>query len=240
VDSYDLSSLKLIMSGAAPLGSQTTTALRERLGCASTQGYGLTELSPVTHAFGSGDYRAGSVGRLVASTRCRIVGSDGSDCGPDEEGEIWIHGPQVMLGYLNNPAATRNTISEDGWLRTGDLGSVDKDGFLFVRDRLKELIKVNGFAVAPAEIEACLNNNPAIADAAVIGIPDAETGERPMAFVVRASGATVGEEDVMAHVAANLSRYKLPAKVRFVDTIPKSASGKILRRLLRDQISGSG
>jgi 4-coumarate--CoA ligase len=161
-----------------------------------------------------------------------------ADCGPDEEGEVWIKGPQVMLGYHNRPDATAAMLQGD-WLRTGDLGVVDADGYLYIRDRLKELIKVKGFQVAPAEVEAQLLALAGVADAAVIGVPDDEAGERPMAFVVRQPGGDISEEAIREALRQNLASYKVPVRIEFIDAIPKSASGKILRRLLRDRLKAA-
>ncbi|MCB9666417.1 MAG: AMP-binding protein [Alphaproteobacteria bacterium] len=234
VDRYDLSRVKEIFSGAAPLGAELAEAAAQRLGCAVAQGYGMTELSPVSHAIPAGDYRPGSVGTLVASTEARLVDPEtGEDAAPGQAGEIWIRGPQVMRGYLNNDEATLQTLDADGWLHTGDIAEVDTDGHTFIVDRLKELIKVKGFQVPPAELEALLVTHPGVADVAVIGIPDDDAGEVPKAFVVRAAGAEVTFEDLQALVAEHLATYKQLGAVAFVDAIPKSASGKILRRELR-------
>jgi 4-coumarate--CoA ligase len=169
------------------------------------------------------------VGVTVPSTECRIV-VDGRDVGPGEAGELWVRGPQVMLGYHNAPEATAEVLTEDGWLKTGDLAEVDADGWVYIRDRLKELIKVKGFQVAPAEVEAVLLTCPMVKDAAVRGVPDEEAGEVPVAFVVPADGAE--EAAIRAHLAGQLAHYKLPKRIRFIEAIPKSASGKILRRML--------
>ncbi|WP_439137190.1 AMP-binding protein [Roseicyclus sp.] len=234
VDQHDVSSVVEIFSGAAPLGAETEKAIAARFGARAVQGYGMTELSPISHMTVAGHIRHGSSGQAVPLTDCRIVDpSDLRDLPPDTEGELWIRGPQVMKGYLNNPDATAETLTQDGWLRTGDLAIIDADGFMFIRDRLKELIKVKGFQVAPAEVEAALCSHPAIADAAVIGRPDEEAGEVPVAFVVAAAGATLDAAVLRAHVAACLASYKHPAEYRFVESVPKSASGKILRRELR-------
>ena len=240
VDQFDLSSLKIIMSAAAPLGAELSAEVERRLGCKVIQGYGMTELSPVTHIAPAGDPRHGSVGVTLPNTVTRIINLETlKDCGPDEEGEVWIKGPQVMLGYLNRPDATSAMI-QDGWLRTGDLGVVDVDGYLFIRDRLKELIKVKGFQVAPAEVEAQLLRLSGVADAAVIGVPDDEAGERPMAFVVRQPGSEGIEEEITQTLRAHLASYKVPRRIVFIDAIPKSASGKILRRVLRDRLAAGG
>ena len=170
----------------------------------------------------------------VANTECRIVDADtGRDVATGVDGEIWIRGPQVMRGYLNRPADTQAVLDGDGWFRSGDIGHVDADGQVFIVDRLKELIKYKGMQVPPAELEAVLLSHPAVADAAVVPLPDAEAGEIPRAFVVLKGAATA--EELMAHVAGKVAPYKKVRRVEFVDAIPKSASGKILRRLLRDR-----
>ena len=155
--------------------------------------------------------------------------------GAGAEGELWVRGPQVMKGYLNNPEATAATIDADGWLHTGDIATIDDEGFVAIVDRLKELIKVKGFQVAPAELEALLLTHPAVADAAVVGVPDAEAGEVPRAFVVLKPGQDLAPEDVTAFMAGHVATYKVVHDVVLIDAIPKSASGKILRRMLRDQ-----
>ena len=161
----------------------------------------------------------------------------GGPLGLDEDGEVWVRGPQVMRGYLNNPSATASTIDADGWLHTGDIGHIDEDGHLFVVDRLKELIKYKGFQVPPAELEAILLTHPAVADTAVVGLPDDEAGEIPVAFVVVKAGHSVSEDAIASFVAGQVAHYKQVRKVTFVEEIPKSASGKILRRVLRDGVT---
>ncbi|MCP4869621.1 MAG: 4-coumarate--CoA ligase family protein [Proteobacteria bacterium] len=233
IDKYDLSSVRQIFSGAAPLGGEIAEAAARRLDCTVGQGYGMTELSPVTHSVEDGDYKASSVGTLVAGTEARVVDDEGNDVEPGSPGEIWVRGPQVMKGYLNNPDATAITIDADGWLHTGDVATVDADGHTFIVDRLKELIKYKGFQVPPAELEALLITHSDVADVAVIGIPDEDAGELPKAFVVRAPGSDVDAGTLQAFVADHVSTYKRVRQVEFIDAIPKSASGKILRRELR-------
>ena len=155
---------------------------------------------------------------------------DGDDLGPGEDGEVWIRGPQVMRGYLGDDEATANTIDDDGWLHTGDIGHADEDGWFYLVDRLKELIKYKGFQVAPAELEAVLLEHPAVADAAVVASPDAEAGEVPKAFVVASGDLDV--EELQAFVADRVASYKQVRRVEVIDEIPKSASGKVLRRVL--------
>lgn len=234
VDQYDLSSLKLVFSGAAPLGAEVALAAAERIGCDVVQGYGMTELSPVTHSTPMGQFKPGSIGLTISNTEVRVVDpATGHDLELDEDGELWIRGPQVMKGYLNNPQATAATIDDEGWLHTGDIGHVDADGHFYIVDRLKELIKYKGFQVPPAELEALLLTHPEIVDAAVIGVPDEEAGEIPKAFVVAKPGSSVDAEEVKSFVAGQVAGYKHIRIVEFVEEIPKSASGKILRRELR-------
>ena len=236
VDNYDLSTLKTIFSGAAPLSAELAIECGERLDCEVVQGYGMTELSPVTHATPPGKFKPGSAGMTVPNTLVRIVDpSTGEDLDLDQDGEVWISGPQVMKGYLNNEAATKATIDDDGWLHTGDIGHLDADGHLYVVDRLKELIKYKGFQVPPAELEALLLTHPKVADAAVIGIPDDEAGEIPAGYVVLKEGQEATEDEIKQFVAGQVATYKQLGRVTFLDAVPKSASGKILRRVLRDQ-----
>ena len=224
------------MSGAAPLGGDVAAAVGARLGCVVMQGYGMTEMSPVSHIVPENDPRDGRVGLTVANTECRLVDpATGTDAAPGGEGELWIRGPQVMLGYLNAPEATANTLTPDGWLKTGDLAAFDPDGQMSIRDRLKELIKVSGFQVAPAEVEADLLAHPDIADAAVIGVPDDQAGERPIAFLVPRAGHTLDVAALGPFLAEQLASYKRPREIRVIEAIPKSASGKILRRVLKAQ-----
>jgi acyl-CoA synthetase (AMP-forming)/AMP-acid ligase II len=236
VDGFDLSNLGLIMSGAAPLDATLAEACAARLGCRVIQGYGLTETSPVTHLTPDDDpakNKPGSIGPPIPNTEVRVLDlATGEDCATGVDGEVWVRGPQVMRGYLNNPSATALTIDDEGWLHTGDIGHADEDGYFQIVDRLKELIKYKGYQVPPAELEAVLLTHQAIADAAVIPVPDEEAGEIPKAFVVLKAGAEVTTEEVMEFVAARVAAHKKVREVEFVPEIPKSASGKILRRVL--------
>jgi len=231
VERYDLSSLRYVFSGAAPLDADLQEACIARLDCAVLQGYGLTETSPVTHAWQQSETAVtGAVGKLLANTEGRVVDPEsGEDAA---SGELWVRGPQVMLGYLNNPTATDETITPEGWLRTGDIVSVDEDGVFQIVDRLKELIKYKGYQVPPAELEGVLLTNPAIADAAVIGVADEEAGEIPKAFVVLKPNVVLTPAEVMDFVAGHVAPHKRVRACEFIDEIPKSASGKILRRVL--------
>lgn len=236
VDQYDLSKLRQVFSGAAPLSAELALETGKRLNCEVVQGYGMTELSPVSHLTTPGGFKPGSVGVTAPNTDTLIVDpATGEPLGLDADGEVWVRGPQVMLGYLNNPSATAATIDVDGWLHTGDIGHIDADGHLYVVDRLKELIKYKGFQVPPAELEALLLTHPAVADAAVVGLPDDDAGEIPVGYVVLKPGVSATEADLRAFVAGQVAHYKQLRRVVMIDAIPKSASGKILRRVLRDQ-----
>ena len=236
VDKYDLSSVKRAFSGAAPLDADTARAVSQRIGCRLSQGYGLTETSPVSHIVSDKvvDVVPGSVGTTVPNTECKIVDAATlRELGRNQDGEIWIRGPQVMKGYLNNPDATGNSIDADGFFHTGDIGHIDENEQYFIVDRLKELIKYKGFQVAPAELEALLLSHPMIADAAVIGVRDSEGEEVPKAFVVLKE--PVSDEEIMEFVASRVAPHKKIRRVEVVDQIPKSPTGKILRRVLRDR-----
>jgi acyl-CoA synthetase (AMP-forming)/AMP-acid ligase II len=233
VDKYDLSCLRTLFSGAAPLKENLAEAARTRLGCQVLQGYGLTETSPVTHGARADGPRIslGSIGPPVPNTEAKVADVvTGAELGPDEEGEICVRGPQVMKGYLNQPGATAAMIDADGWLHTGDIGLANGDGCFFVVDRLKELIKYKGMQIAPAELEAVLLGHPSIADAAVIPLEDEEAGEVPKAFVVLKGELTCAE--ILEYVATRVAPYKKIRSVEVIDQIPKSPSGKILRRIL--------
>jgi acyl-CoA synthetase (AMP-forming)/AMP-acid ligase II len=232
VDKYDLSKAKWALSAAAPLGGPAAEAFTARLGTQLVQAYGMTEVSGATH-IGSclpGKVKPTSGGTLVPNTECMIVDPTGDALERGEQGEVWVRGPLIMRGYLGNPEATASTIDAEGWLHTGDVGYVDADGDIFIVDRVKELIKYKGLQVAPAELEAILLGHPAVADVAVIPSPDEEAGEVPKAFVVVKTPTPA--EDIMAFVAERVAPHKKVRKLQFVDAIPKSASGKILRREL--------
>ncbi|MGW0346857.1 4-coumarate--CoA ligase family protein [Streptomyces anthocyanicus] len=241
VADYDLSSLRYIVSAAAPLDARLAAACSQRLGLPPVgQAYGMTELSPGTHVVpldAMADAPPGTVGRLIAGTEMRIVSltDPGTDLPAGESGEILIRGPQIMKGYLGRPDATAAMIDEEGWLHTGDVGHVDADGWLFVVDRVKELIKYKGFQVAPAELEAHLLTHPGVADAAVVGAYNDDGNEVPHAFVVRQPAAPgLAESEIMMYVAERVAPYKRVRRVTFVDAVPRAASGKILRRQLRE------
>ncbi|KAJ7060923.1 AMP binding protein [Mycena amicta] len=265
-EAHDLSSLKYVCSGAAPLGKELVDQVLQRLskqrkaggGSESTltitQGYGMTEMSPTTHLLPIPDAvrKMGSVGTLLPNLRARLVASSSSssseseiiDAEEGEPGELWLHGPTVMKGYLNNPRATKESLTPDGWYKTGDIAVRDKEGYYYIVDRSKELIKYKGFQVPPAELESVLLTHPEIADAAVIGINDiAQATELPRAYIVpahpehllTASSKTVFAQRVAKWMESQVARHKfLRGGVVLVDEIPKSAAGKILRRELRE------
>jgi acyl-CoA synthetase (AMP-forming)/AMP-acid ligase II len=231
VDGYDLSSLRLLGCGAAPLGADVEQRCTDRLGCEVIQGFGMTEASAALAIVPPDAPRRGSAGRLLPGTEARIVDpAGGGDLGPGRTGELWLRGPQVMRGYRNRPEATAATLAPGGWLRTGDLCYIDADGYLFVVDRLKELIKYKGAQVAPAELEALLCAHPAVADAAVVPRPDPEAGEVPVAHV--ATRSQVSAAELEAWVAERVAPFKRLRGIRFVDQVPRSPTGKLLRRVL--------
>jgi acyl-CoA synthetase (AMP-forming)/AMP-acid ligase II len=241
VDQYDLSSLRTLFCGAAPLGAELSIEAGNRVGCPVVQGYGMTEASPVTHLSpkNAKNAKPGSIGKVIPMTEVRIVDVDsGTDQGPNAEGELWIRGPQIMRGYLNQAQATADSIDEAGWYRTGDIGYADEEGFFYIVDRVKELIKYKGLQVSPAELEALLLTHPDIMDVAVIPIPDEEAGELPKAYVVTRTGDLDNEPlaaQIMAFMAELVSPHKRIRVIEFCSEIPKSASGKILRRVLVEQ-----
>ena len=229
VDNFDLTSVRTIFSGAAPLSPEVAAAAATRIGCAFTQGYGMTEASPATHATRVGETTG--VGEPMPNTESKIVDvATGAELGPGSEGEICVRGPQVMKGYLNRPDATAAMIDADGWLHTGDIGYADARVRFFIVDRVKELIKYKGMQIAPAELEALLLTHPCVADAAVVPMADEEAGQVPKAFVVLRSQASI--EDIQMFVAGRVAPYKKLRSIEVTDAIPRSPSGKILRRVL--------
>lgn len=205
------------------------------------QGYGMTEASPVVLLTPDGNTRYASTGVLPSSTEAKIVPLDGSDfkgVGPRASGELCIRGPQVMAGYLNNEEANKVTFYPGNWLRSGDVAYYDEDGYFYITDRMKELIKVKGFQVPPAELEAVLRDHPKILEAAVFGIPHELNGEAPRAIVVLRQGQKATAEEIAAYVAERVAHYKkLEGGVIFVDEVPKNPTGKILRRELKEKFS---
>ncbi|XP_055616636.1 uncharacterized protein LOC129762426 [Toxorhynchites rutilus septentrionalis] len=236
VDSYDLSSVDTLLCGAAPLSKETEDLVRKRLNIKHVrQGYGMSETTLATLVQNGENHKSGSVGRVQVGTLAKVIDPEtGTALGPNQHGELCFKGSQIMKGYIGNDEATRQTIDEEGWLHTGDIGYYDEDFEFFIVDRLKELIKYKGYQVPPAEIEAILLTNPKVKDAAVIGLPEESAGELPLAFVVRQEGIELDEKEIKRYVAERTSPAKrLHGGVRFLSEIPKNLSGKILRRELR-------
>ncbi|XP_055531065.1 uncharacterized protein LOC129721953 [Wyeomyia smithii] len=236
VDSYDLSSVDTLLCGAAPLSKETEDLVRQRLNIRYVrQGYGMSETTLATLVQSGEVHKSGSVGMVQVGTLAKVIDpKTGEILGPNQLGELCFKGTQIMKGYIGNEQATRDTIDPEGWLHTGDVGYFDEDKEFFIVDRLKELIKYKAFQVPPAEIEAILLTNPKIKDAAVIGLPDEEAGELPLAFVVKQEGAELNEAEIKNYVAERTSPAKrLHGGVRFIAEIPKNLSGKILRKDLR-------
>ncbi|THU71837.1 hypothetical protein C4D60_Mb04t05720 [Musa balbisiana] len=243
VDSYDLSSVRTVLSGAAPMGKELVDKFMARLPNATLgQGYGMTEAGPVLSmclSFAKEPFpvKSGACGTVVRNAELKVVDPDtGASLGRNQPGEICIRGAQIMKGYLDDAKATRNTIDEEGWLHTGDVGFVDDDDEIFIVDRLKEIIKYKGFQVAPAELEALLIAHHDIADAAVVPMKDEVAGEIPVAFVVRSSGSQITEDEIKRYVSKQVVFYKRISKVFFTEAIPKAPSGKILRKDLRAKL----
>ncbi|XP_058765325.1 4-coumarate--CoA ligase-like 9 [Vicia villosa] len=238
-EGYDLSSLKWVACGGAPLGKDNLDAFKAKFPQVSIlQGYGLTESTAgVIRIVGSDEAsRAGTTGRLGSGMEAKIVNPNtGESMSPGEEGELWVRGPQIMKGYVDDPVATAVTFV-DGWLRTGDICYFDNEGFVYVVDRLKELIKYKGYQVAPAELEQLLQSHQEIKDAAVVPYPDEDAGQVPLAIVVRQPQSCLGEAEIIDFVAKQVAPYKKIRRVVFVHSIPKNASGKILRKELLNKI----
>jgi acyl-CoA synthetase (AMP-forming)/AMP-acid ligase II len=234
VDEHDLSSLQLVITGGAHMQPDVEQALSERLGCLARQGYGATEATCTISAPLGRPSTPATVGWLMPGTEARLVDpKTGVDADSGEPGELWVRGPQVMRGYYGMPEDTAAAITPDGWLRTGDLVAIRDDGQLEIRDRLKELIKVKGASVAPAEIELVLRQHPAVRDAGVVGIPDPERSEAPIAFV--ALDTSVEADELEDFVAERLAGYKRPREIVVVDDVPRSPTGKVLRGALRER-----
>lgn len=228
-----MATVRVAVSGAAALDPEVRRAVRARFGVDLTEGYGLTEASPaVTSGFGH-DAPDGSIGVPLPGVAVRLVDSEGEDALVGDPGEIWVKGPNVFPGYWNDEEATRAALTPDGWLRTGDVAVVDDHGFLSLVDRVKDVIIVSGFNVYPAEVEDVLMQHPGVEAAAVVAVPHPHSGEAVRAFVVVDDGTHVDEVELADHAARHLARYKCPSTITFVDEIPQSVTGKVLRRALR-------
>ncbi|KAG4068216.1 hypothetical protein HA402_008857 [Bradysia odoriphaga] len=245
VDQYDLSSLRSITCGAAALSREIEDQVRERFSkkyevdLVIRQAYGMSETSLGTLS-ATYTIKPGSVGEAVPGVYCKVIDENGKSLGPNERGELCFKGDRIMKGYVNDTAATKSTIDENGWLHSGDIAYYDEDKQFYIVDRLKELIKYNANQVPPAEIEALLLSNPKVKDCGVIGIPDEKAGELPFAYVVKQDGANLTEEEVVQFVADNASKVKwLRGGVRFIDEIPRNPTGKLLRREMREMYKNS-
>jgi acyl-CoA synthetase (AMP-forming)/AMP-acid ligase II len=237
-EKYDYSSVRWIQSGASPLPVSLIQQYAD-LEIDIHQIYGLTESCGPACVITGKDAIAkiGSTGRGFFHTDIRIVTEDGSDATPDQQGEVWVRGRHIMKEYWNRPDATAETITQDGWLRTGDVATFDEDGYVYIQDRIKDMIISGGENVYPAEIENIILSHPDVSEVAVIGQPSEKWGESPYAIVVRKS-SSLTDSDVLNHCNGKLARFKLPAGATFIDVIPRNANGKVLKRLLRDQFPG--
>ena len=224
--------VRLALTGAAKMPEEATRNLQARFGIVLREGYGLTEASPVVTSSAGLTPKVGSVGKVLDGIQVRLVDENGDDALEHDSGEIWVKGPNVFKGYLNDPEATARVLTTDGWLRTGDIAVADDEGFLYLVDRAKDLVIVSGFNVYPAEVEEVLMEHPDVQEVGVIGVPHPHTGEAVKAFVVLRPGATAHEDTLISWCLDNLARYKCPAKILFVDELPRNVSGKLLRRSL--------
>ena len=224
--------VRLALTGAAKMPEEAMRRLNERFGLLLLEGYGLTEASPVVTSSAGMEVKVGSVGKVLDGIQVRLIDEEGNDALQGDAGEIWVKGPNVFKGYLNEPDATARVLTADGWLRTGDIAIVDDDGYLYLVDRAKDLIIVSGFNVYPAEVEEVLLDHPDVAECGVIGVPHPHTGEAVKAFVVLQAGARAQEDSLISWCLDNLARYKCPSKIIFVDELPRNVSGKLLRRSL--------
>lgn len=225
-------SVRVAASGAAALPVEVAQSFEQRFGVAVHEGYGLTEAAPTVTSAVGGAARAGSIGVPLPGIEVRLVDEEGRDALAGDTGEIWVKGPNVFAGYWNDAAATSRVVTADGWLRTGDIATVDDAGALYLVDRAKDLVIVSGFNVYPAEVEGALAEHPGVAEVAVVGVPHPHTGEGVKAFVV-ARGPHVEEDDLIEFCAGRLARYKCPGKITFVAELPKGLGGKLLRRALQ-------
>jgi long-chain acyl-CoA synthetase len=224
--------VRLALTGAARMPEEPMRRLHDRFGLEICEGYGLTEASPVVTSSAGMPVKYGSVGKVLDGIDVRLVDESGNDAVQGDSGEIWVRGANVFLGYLDDPEQTARVLTSDGWLRTGDIGSVDDDGYLYLVDRAKDLIIVSGFNVFPAEVEEVLAEHPGVAEVGVVGVPHPHHGEAVKAFVVSEPGVHLDEDQLIEWCGDHLARYKCPSKVLFVDELPRNVSGKLLRRSL--------
>jgi long-chain acyl-CoA synthetase len=232
-------SVRLAVSGAAPLPAEVAAGFHDRYGIVLHQGYGLTEASPIvtTTALSAGAPRPGSIGPPLPGVHVRLVDSTGADVLAGDPGELWVHGPNVFPGYWHDDPASAEVLTDDGWLRTGDVGVIEDDGDLRLVDRLKDLIIVSGFNVYPVEVEDTLRAHPEVRDVGVVGAPSPRTGETVVAFIVPEPGREPDPSALAAHCAHSLARYKCPTRYEIVDDLPRNPGGKLLRRVLQGQLT---
>ncbi|MEY2401919.1 MAG: long-chain acyl-CoA synthetase [Ilumatobacteraceae bacterium] len=224
--------VRLALTGAAKMPEEAIRRLQDRFGLQLSEGYGLTEASPVVTSSAGLPTKIGSVGKVLDGVAVRLVDEDGDDVLQGDAGEIWVKGPNVFKGYLDDPEQTARVLTDDGWLRTGDIAVTDDDGYLYLVDRAKDLIIVSGFNVYPAEVEDAIAEHPAVAEVGVVGVPHPHTGEAVKAWVVTRKGMSVDEDSLITWCSDRLARYKSPSKILFVDELPRNVSGKLLRRSL--------
>ena len=229
-----LQTLQLAESGGEPLPEAVETGFMERFGIQLVQGYGLTETSPVVSLSSMANWRPGSVGRPIADVEVRILDDERNQLQTGQAGEICVRGPNVMKGYYRQPEQTDLVIDLDGWFRTGDVGTLDTDGYLYISARIKDLIIVGGENVYPREIEAVLEQHSAVAEAAVVGVEDKSRGQVPVAFVGLLDGAAATESELRTFARQRLAGYKTPRRVHIVDQLPRSPTGKVLKRALKE------
>ncbi len=231
LEGSEFASVRLALSGASRLPIAAAQLMRDRFGVEICEGYGLTEAAPIVTSSAGGDVRFGSVGRVLDGVQVRLVNEDG-DIPAGDVGEIWVKGANVFAGYFRDADATDAVLTDDGWLMTGDMATVDDDGFLWLVDRAKDLVIVSGFNVYPAEVEDVLHAHPDVAEAGVVGVPHPHTGEAVKAFVVAVEGSDIDEESLVEYCLDHVARYKCPNKIMFVDELPRNVTGKLVRRQL--------
>ena len=224
--------VRLALTGAAKMPEQATRRLQQRFGVRLAEGYGLTEASPVVTSSAGLPMKVGSVGKALDGVTVRLVDESGDDALRGDAGEIWVKGPNVFQGYLDDPEQTARVLTPDGWLRTGDIAITDDNGYLYLVDRAKDLIIVSGFNVYPAEVEGVIAEHPAVAEVGVAAVPHPHTGEAVKAWVVVRPGLSLDEDTLVAWCNERLARYKCPSKILFVDHLPRNVNGKVLRRSL--------
>jgi long-chain acyl-CoA synthetase len=240
LDEYDTSSLRIGVSGGASIPVEVLRAAEERFGIVILEGYGLSETSPTATFNRSVEQRkVGSIGLPIWGTEAKVVDENDEEVAPGERGELILRGHHIMKGYYKKPEATEEAM-KNGWFHTGDLATMDEDGFVFIVDRVKDMILRGGYNVYPREVEEAIYEHPGVAEAAVIGVPHEELGEEVRAVVALKEGETATEEEIISFVKERVAQYKYPRSVLFMDDLPKTATGKILKRELVEQTARAG